>query len=87
MTGSEQEFSMTVKQLIQERKKFIRLLKNQMRVIDTNQEKSERLLMRLLARKLKVPEDTDLKILSDQAQAISIALTAYIRLLAGGYPD
>jgi hypothetical protein len=78
---------MTVSQLIKERKKYLRVLKNQMRYIDSNQEKSERLLKRLLQRKLKVPEESDLAVLVDQAQLIAGALQTYLSYLQAGYPD
>jgi hypothetical protein len=78
---------MTVSQLIKERKKYIRVLKNQMRYVDSAQEKSERLLKRLLSRKLKVPEEQDLKTLVDQAEIIAGALQTYLGYLRSGYPD
>lgn len=78
--------ALTINQLIKERKAMLRMLKKQMRFIDLAQEKSERLINRVVRRRSRVPELGDLKELSTQAGLIAGNLQQYMAMLRRGYP-
>ena len=72
-------------QVIRERKLVIRNLKKSLKVVDSNLELAERLISRILQRKLKVPEVSDLAILADYARQMSAGLSSYLKILNQGY--
>jgi hypothetical protein len=72
---------MTINELIRERKKALRDLKRSLKLVDTNLEKSERLINQQLSRRIKVPEVKDLETLAIQTKEIDNALSAHMKQL------
>ncbi len=76
----------TLNQVIQERKRKFGVLKRTLKVADTEIEKAERLIERVLARKSKVPEVSDLLELVKMARTADSAIAGFLRLAQDGFP-
>lgn len=76
----------TLNQVIRERKKKFVLLRRMMRSIDTQVEKSQRLITRVLSRKSKVPEASDLLELVKLARELDTLLDSYIGEAGSSFP-
>jgi hypothetical protein len=72
-------------QIIRERKQFVRELKAELKEVDTALEKAERLTARIIQRKLKVPEESDLQRLAQLGREMSTHLTDYLKKLGAGF--
>jgi len=70
----------TLRQLIAERKGYLKELKSFLKECDTNLERIERKYKSLLARKDKVPELRDLEVLADLNVEFDAACTRYDNL-------
>lgn len=76
----------TLNQTIRERKKVFANLKKALKIVDSVLERQERLIGRVLQRKLKVPEVSDLATLAQWNLDLNGALRDYTRILKSGYP-
>lgn len=76
----------TLNQIIRERKKVMRQLKVLLKKVDSPLEMQERLIDRILQRKLKVPELSDLATLARQSGIMAAALRVYLQALNRGFP-
>jgi hypothetical protein len=76
----------SLNQIIRERKSVVQGLKKALRLIDTQVELSERLISRILSRRLKVPELADLGKLAGYASSLNQALRVYVALVGRGFP-
>lgn len=72
--------------VIRERRSVVRELKKTMKLVDSQVELSERLISRILSRRLKVPELADLAKLGDYANSLNQALRVYVSRLGRGFP-
>lgn len=76
----------SINQVIRERKKVVRGLKQKLRIVDSVLEVMERRQNSILSRKLKVPEVQDLAFLAQQARSLDAALRVYLAQLNRGWP-
>lgn len=76
----------SINQVIRERKKTVRNLKQSLRVVDSKLEVMERRQNSILSRKLKVPELDDLAFLAGKARELDQALRLYVTQVNRGFP-
>lgn len=76
----------TLNQVIRERKKKFVLLKRILRAADSDLEKAERLIDRVLVRKSKVPEVADLLELVKMTRNADAAISVFLREAGQGFP-
>jgi hypothetical protein len=60
-------------------------LKAELKEVDTSLEKAERLIVRIIQRRSKVPEDSDLQRLAGYGREMSKHLTDYLTKLGQGF--
>lgn len=76
----------TLNQIIRERKRIMLVLKRLLKACDTEVEKAERLIDRVLQRKSKVPEVSDLLELVKFARAADSAIATFLQEAGQGFP-
>ena len=76
----------SVNQVVRERRLVWRGLKRQLKAVDTQVEKLERLQDRIIARRRKAPELEDLQEAVTIARELQTEVDRYARILAAGYP-
>lgn len=77
----------TLNQIVRERKKAVQNLRKALRLVDSPQEKLERLLRRISQRRYKVPEENDLAKAAVLANEIVNALETFLAVLRAGFPQ
>ncbi len=77
----------TLNQIIKDRKLAIRNLQKALRLVDAPQEKIERLLRRLIQRRYKVPEESDLAKVGELANQVVNSMSVFLELLRAGFPQ
>jgi len=76
---------MTLNELARERRKYLVEVARRWRTLDTGVERGQRRLARILSRKNKVPEVTDLKNLDTDLTAVLQAVQAVNSLIDKGF--
>lgn len=71
----------TLAEVIKERREAFKEINKSLRSVDSQIEKTQRLIKRLLARKNKVPESTDLSDISSEVRTIDIALDSTVGII------
>lgn len=76
----------SINELVRERRAVVANLKRTLRGVDSQQERLERYLNRLLARKRKVPELDDLAQVSTMLSNLLTVMDVFEREVARGFP-
>lgn len=76
----------SLNQVIRERKIVFRVLKRSLKQVDSELEKAERLINRVLSRKSKVPELADLESLANFAGTTNSLMRDFINVVGMGFP-
>jgi len=79
--------ALTLNQMVRERRKVLLELKRKLRLVDSSLEMIERYQDRILARKNKLPEATDLQYISTALEAAVKLMTDYNKTLSAGYVE
>jgi uncharacterized protein YoxC len=79
--------ALSINQLVRERRKVLDELKRKLRTVDSSLELQQRYLDRVLARKNKLPEVSDLNYLANELNNMVKALTEYNTFLNKGYVE
>lgn len=77
--------ALTFNQAVRERKRVVRVVKSQLRGLDTQLEMTQRTINRLLARKRKLPELNDLEGIVEMVQAMGTAFASTERALSDAH--
>jgi len=77
----------TLNQIVKDRKQVVRNLKKVLKLLDTPQEKLERHLTRILRRRYKVPEESDLAKIAEYSNEMANGLEAFLQVLRAGFPQ
>jgi uncharacterized protein YoxC len=79
--------ALSLNQLVRERRKVLDELNRKLRTVDSSLELQQRIIKRILARKNKLPEVTDLSQLSTELDVMVKAVAEYNKVLTAGYVE
>ncbi|MBA7709046.1 hypothetical protein ES703_117953 [subsurface metagenome] len=78
--------AVSLSKLIADRRAYMRHLKRLEKAVDTELEKAERKIKQILARKIKVPEESDLEVVAGHIREMLAGAVELSRALESGFP-